>query len=127
MRDASVDLVVSRGSVFFWDDPAQGIREAHRVLRPGGWAMIGGGLGSGYPEWARREFMRNRCEETAAQGAAALTRFTEERSPEAFHRLATEAHLRHYEIVSDSGSTAPEVWGGLGIWLTFRKEEPHGI
>jgi ubiquinone/menaquinone biosynthesis C-methylase UbiE len=45
--DNSVDLVVSRGSVFFWSDPVKGLQEVHRVLRPGGKAMIGGGAGSG--------------------------------------------------------------------------------
>jgi ubiquinone/menaquinone biosynthesis C-methylase UbiE len=49
LPDESVDVVVSRGSFYFWRDRAQGLREVRRVLRPGGRAMIGGGLGSGYP------------------------------------------------------------------------------
>jgi len=42
----TVDLVVSRGSIFFWDDPVKGLKEVYRVLRPGGKAYIGGGAGS---------------------------------------------------------------------------------
>jgi ubiquinone/menaquinone biosynthesis C-methylase UbiE len=44
--DGTVDLVVSRGSIYFWEDQRQGLREVRRVLRPGGWAMVGGGFGN---------------------------------------------------------------------------------
>ncbi len=44
--DNSVDLVVSRGSIFFWENQQQGISEVYRVLRPGGWGYIGGGFGT---------------------------------------------------------------------------------
>lgn len=42
----SVDLVVSRGSVFFWENKTRAFREIYRVLVPGGRAYVGGGLGS---------------------------------------------------------------------------------
>jgi len=45
-NDNSIDLVVSRGSIFFWEDQQQGLAEVFRVLRPGGWAYIGGGFGT---------------------------------------------------------------------------------
>jgi ubiquinone/menaquinone biosynthesis C-methylase UbiE len=44
--DASLDLVVSRGSFFFWRNLSQGFLECRRVLRPGGMAYIGGGFGN---------------------------------------------------------------------------------
>jgi len=46
LRAASVDLVVSRGSVFFWEDKAAAFSEIRRVLRPGGRVYIGGGMGT---------------------------------------------------------------------------------
>ncbi|NTV26494.1 MAG: class I SAM-dependent methyltransferase [Chlorobiaceae bacterium] len=44
--DDSIDLVASRGSIFFWKDQPKGLSEVYRVLRPGGWAYIGGGFGT---------------------------------------------------------------------------------
>ncbi|NTW51875.1 MAG: class I SAM-dependent methyltransferase [Chlorobiaceae bacterium] len=65
-EDRSIDLVVSRGSIFFWENQQQGLAEVFRVLRPGGWAFIGGGFGTlellreveqlraNDPEWSRK-------------------------------------------------------------------------
>ena len=40
--DASFDRAYSVNAVFFWPDPAAGIAEIYRVLRPGGSAVIAG-------------------------------------------------------------------------------------
>jgi ubiquinone/menaquinone biosynthesis C-methylase UbiE len=44
--DGSVDLVVSRGSLPFWEDRGGAFREIYRVLKAGGVAYVGGGFGS---------------------------------------------------------------------------------
>lgn len=46
-EDGSFQLVISRGSVPFWENQEKAFREIFRVLAPGGKAYIGGGLGSG--------------------------------------------------------------------------------
>lgn len=46
LPDDSVDLAVSRGSVFFWEDLPRAFAEIRRVLASGGWGYIGGGFGS---------------------------------------------------------------------------------
>lgn len=48
--DGSFDLVVSRGSLWFWPDPDRAFREIWRILAPGGMAWVGGGFGT--PELA---------------------------------------------------------------------------
>lgn len=53
--DNSVDLVISRGSIFFWEDRPAGCAEIYRILKPGGVAYCGGGMGT--PE-IRRQVMR---------------------------------------------------------------------
>lgn len=64
LPDNFADLVVSRGSIPFWDEYVVAFREIYRVLRPGGLAVIGGGF-SRYqereevtrmrPSWARKD------------------------------------------------------------------------
>jgi len=45
-EDGYADLIVSRGSMFFWDDLEGAFREILRILAPGGATYIGGGFGS---------------------------------------------------------------------------------
>lgn len=45
LADASVDLIVSRGSIHFWDDVEKAFSEIFRVLAPGGMTYIGSGMG----------------------------------------------------------------------------------
>jgi ubiquinone/menaquinone biosynthesis C-methylase UbiE len=52
VNDESINLVISRGSVFFWKDKVKAFNEIYRVLMPGGKAYIGGGLGT--PEIAKQ-------------------------------------------------------------------------
>ncbi len=46
MGDNTVDLVISRGSLFFWEDREKAFKEINRVLAPGGMAYVGGGFGT---------------------------------------------------------------------------------
>lgn len=44
-EDRYADLIISRGSMFFWKDLAGAFTEIFRVLAPGGLTYIGGGFG----------------------------------------------------------------------------------
>jgi ubiquinone/menaquinone biosynthesis C-methylase UbiE len=46
LADNSVDLAVSRGSLPFWERLPTAFLELERVLKPGGYAYLGGGLGT---------------------------------------------------------------------------------
>ena len=114
LPNCSVDLVASRGSIFFWRAPPQGLREVQRILRPGGKAMIGGGLGSAYPQWARQEFFRQQQQNLTTQGPEAIASWHEVRKPETFRRWATEAGLGSFRIIAEPS--------GPGRWILFAKE-----
>ena len=57
------DLMVSRGSIFFWNDKPRGLSEIYRVLKTDGIAFIGGGLSRHISEQEREEFIRTRTAE----------------------------------------------------------------
>ena len=56
--DNYFDLVVSRGSVFFWDDISLGLKEIFRVLKSAGVAFVGGGTSRYMTENEREEFFQ---------------------------------------------------------------------
>lgn len=123
LRGSSVDVVVSRGSIYFWDDQPAGLAEVYRILRPGGQAMIGGGLGSEYPQWARREFIRRRHENVRQKGPEAYERFLRLRRPETFTKWASDAGLPDFEVIGEGGRPPEDPEAGLGIWLRFARQE----
>jgi ubiquinone/menaquinone biosynthesis C-methylase UbiE len=54
--DASFDRVFSTGVIHFWKDALGALREVHRVMRPGGLAVMGALDSRGAPPFARTEF-----------------------------------------------------------------------
>ena len=111
LPDASVDLVVSRGSIFLWSDPPKGLREVYRILRPGCRAMIGAGFGSSYPNWAYKEFFKRLYAELRAQGEEAVRKWEEPRRIEWLAEQATLAGIENALV-----KPVPP-----GRWLLFEK------
>jgi len=109
LPDDSVDLAVSRGSIFFWKDPPQGLREVYRILRPGARAMIGGGFGTRYPKWALEEFFRGIHQGLKEAGDQAQRDWDEPRRPEWLTAQAQAAGLEDFLL--------------RGMWLLFEKEK----
>jgi SAM-dependent methyltransferase len=116
LPDGGVDLAVSRGSVFFWNDPVQAFREILRVLKPSGMAYIGGGFGSAA---IREEIMRKMKERHGGEDNWRRT-VGERIGPEAvdrFRKILEETGVPGFRMAHDSGK---------GLWITFRKEASHG-
>ena len=120
--DNSVDFVVSRGSIFFWDDPAKGLKEVYRVLRPGGMAYIGGGAGSGYPKWATEKLIQQRKEKSHGDDAEKWKRFVELRRPEQLRQWAEAAGLHDVQVMGKGALSADDPRVGQGVWLLFGKQ-----
>lgn len=114
----SVDLVFSRGSIFFWDDPAKGVREVYRVLRPGGEAMIGGGKGSKNPGLAAAESDLDAQDEQDVD-LSKLSDFARVRHPKSFRKWAEDAGIPDFEVMGRGASSKEK--HHAGIWLRFTK------
>jgi SAM-dependent methyltransferase len=119
--DASVDLVVSRGSIFFWDDAPKGLAEVYRVLRPGGKAYIGGGAGSGYPKEAAEKLVQGRKQGLTGEGAEKWQRFVDLRRPEQMTKWAEAARLPHFTVMGKGALSADDPDVGQGVWLLIEK------
>ncbi len=110
LPDASVDLVVSRGSVYFWDDLHAAFCETARVLRPGGMAFIGGGFGNAD--------LRDRIVSAMAK-----------RKPgwEDFYKanMSKETTDRFCQALSGiEGVTSNLLNDDSGVWVVMRREAP---
>lgn len=124
--DDSVDLVASRGSIFFWDDPVQGLKEVQRVLRPGGKAYIGGGAGSGYPKSAAGKLVEGRKARLEGEEAERWQRFVELRRPEQMQEWATRAGLKSFRVLGRGAISEDDPEVGQGVWLLLEKPAASG-
>lgn len=121
--DNSVDLLASRGSIFFWENPVKGLQEVYRVLRPGGKAYIGGGAGSGYPTEAVEKLIRERTKKREGEAAEKWKRFVELRRPEQMQKWAEDAKLPHFKVLGKGAISADDARVGQGVWLLMEKRK----
>jgi len=105
LPDASVHLVVSRSSLFFWDDLPRAFREIWRVLSPGGYAYVGGGFGSKQLRNKILETMQRRDQDWAP-------RFDKSRDDMSYAEDLQAAGISKFDITRDES----------GFWITFQKQ-----
>jgi SAM-dependent methyltransferase len=107
--DGFADLVVSRGSYPFWKDKVAAFKEIHRILKPGGVAYIGGGLGSLIPDEERTR-IKDIMDARKIGPPAEL-----EVSYDEMGRILREAGITEFRIAPDAGCLC-------GLWVEFRRK-----
>lgn len=101
------DFIMSRGSIWFWSEPEKGLKEIYRILKPGGVAIIGGGLGRYLPKTVRDRILRS-----LRQG---LKERNENRpSIEEFEKTVIKSEIPDYKMITDG---EPD----CGKWVEIRK------
>jgi len=107
-EDNFADFIMSRGSIWFWNNPTKGLQEIYRVLKPGGTAIIGGGLGKYVPET-----MRKRLKKALENGVKKRN----EKRPDLkeFEEMVKKANLPNYKVFNDGDNS------GTGKWIEIKK------
>jgi len=107
--DGFADLVISRGSYPFWKDKVAAFKEIQRILKPGGAAYIGGGLGSLIPDEERTK-IRDIMDARKIGPPTNL-----EVSYDEMSRILREAGISEFRISPDAGCLC-------GLWVEFRRK-----
>jgi ubiquinone/menaquinone biosynthesis C-methylase UbiE len=97
--DDFADLVVSRGSIFFWNDKPLGLSEIYRILKTDAVAFVGGGLSRYMPEAERKEFIRARSAELKDEPSR--KEWERVRSREHFQQILRQAGIRSFKLIFD--------------------------
>jgi SAM-dependent methyltransferase len=105
-RDRAVNLLISRGMVFFWEDQARAFQEIYRVLAPGGAAFIGGGFGT-------RESKEQIAARLSGQSNAPFPVKAWAEIAEDFERALWRAGIGHFEVTCNDD----------GLWIEIRKPQ----
>ena len=112
-EDGYADLIVSRGSMFFWDDLKGAFREVLRVLAPGGATYIGGGFGSGE---LRDQVVAEMLKRDPTWDCYAKKKADEE-DRRRFREMFKEIGVDAYRIIDDE----------TGFWIIISKRHPFPI
>ena len=107
-EDNSVDLVVSRGSWFFWNNLCNAFLEIFRVLTPGGCAYIGGGFGNAILKEQIFTAMRKRKPDWDNEVQGRFQR----NNPEYIRDQFQKAGILSYRLIQDES----------GFWAVIQKE-----
>ncbi len=111
LMDNSINLAISRGSVFFWEDLSRAFREIYRVLSPNGWAYIGGGFGSKELKNSIEQEMTSR-QKGEGPFKNKMHRNLGPKTRIRFEKALYEAHIPSFTILQSED---------IGLWILIRK------
>lgn len=105
--DNFADLIVSRGSVFFWEDKAGAFEEIYRVLKPNGRTYIGGGFGTA----ELRGKVTREMEKIFPGWKKDVKERLGKNTVETFKDALNDAKISNYDVINDDS----------GLWIVIEK------
>jgi ubiquinone/menaquinone biosynthesis C-methylase UbiE len=108
LEDGAINLCISRGSVWFWEDQKSAFKEIYRVLADGGMAYIGGGFGTS----DLKEQVDKKMKERDNEWPKRREKFVKGNTVGHFADILAKTGITNFEIIDDE----------KGIWVILRKE-----
>jgi len=105
----SFQLIVSRGSLWFWENPKKAFSEIYRVLAPDGYAYIGGGFGN---ELLQKEIYE-KMKKIDDDWPNSRKKFTDGNTVEKFNETLSDIGIKNFEITDTE----------KGLWIIIKKED----
>ncbi|OSS41518.1 methyltransferase, UbiE/COQ5 family [Desulfurella amilsii] len=102
------DLVISRGSVFFWEDKVQAFKEIYRILKKSGITYIGGGFGNKDLKEKIHKVMSEKNPNWQNQVQERLR----QTNPQTIKNILQKSNIETYKIINDE----------TGFWIIITKE-----
>ena len=110
LEDECINLVISRGSLWFWEDKIKSLKEIYRVLRKGGIAYIGGGFGD---EKTKNKVYEKMKEINGEDFEKRRKKFTEGNDVEFYNGILKEIGIKNFKIKDDEE----------GLWIIIKKDK----
>ncbi|HHS49098.1 MAG TPA: class I SAM-dependent methyltransferase [Desulfurella acetivorans] len=102
------DLVISRGSMFFWEDKVQAFKEIYRILKKSGITYIGGGFGNKDLKEKIHKVMSEKNPNWQNQVQERL----KQTNPQIIKDILQKSNIETYKIINDES----------GFWIIITKE-----
>jgi len=109
-QDNFIDLIVSRGSMFFWEDKRAAFKEIYRVLKLDGYAYIGGGFGSAELKEKIKQLERKNSHGHDYVKIPKINVLELE-------KILESAQIKDYQIIND----------GSGLWVLIKNPQTQGV
>ncbi|BCZ47493.1 SAM-dependent methyltransferase [Clostridium gelidum] len=108
IEDESINLIISRGSLWFWEDKKKSIEEIYRVLINDGIAYIGCGFGD---EETKKQVYEKMKEIDGEDWSKRRKTFTDGNDAEFFSGILKEIGIKNFNIKDDEE----------GLWIIIKK------
>jgi ubiquinone/menaquinone biosynthesis C-methylase UbiE len=102
------DLIISRGSMFFWQDKVKAFKEIHRILQKGGMTYIGGGFGNK----CLKEKIYKAMSEKNPNWQNQVKERLKQTNPQTIKDILKQSNIENYRIINDES----------GFWIIITKE-----